>query len=499
MALFFGALWFVLCRHLSAHWNLNPQYGYGWIVPPLAAYLAARRWTTRPAASAPLKGMGALVIAGALVFGALWLVEAPNPDWRLISWLLALLIAGMSLATLAALGGRAWAAHFAFPILFTLTAVPWPTGIEIPVVQNLMRIVAMITVEALNFFHVPALQQGNVIEIGAGLLGVDEACSGVRSLQATLMASLFLGELYSFTFGKRLVLLVAGLIVALLTNVARTFFLAWNAAKDGLDAVEKWHDPAGFTILTGCLVVVWLLALLLDHDPAEVPATPPDARPSGSWSTTFAAALCAWLAVVFVGTELWFSRNEVVESQWQLTAPAGSEKMPLPPATVEMLQFDQGVARTWKREDGVTWVMYFFEWKPGPVRSRILARMHRPENCLPAAGLLRAEERGIISVDAGGFRLPFQASRYETRGGEPIFVYFCPWQNRTGGIQHEEFSGSAQMASLRAVLRGERRLGQQVAQFAAFGFRDAAKADAALRAEVEKLIQPTGVQPAVPK
>jgi hypothetical protein len=78
-------------------------------------------------------------------------------------------------------------------------------------------------------------------------------------------------------------------------------------------------------------------------------------------------------------------------------------------------------------------------------------------------------------------------------------VYFCPWQNRTGGIQHEEFSGSAQMASLRAVLRGERRLGQQVAQFAAFGFRDAAKADAALRAEVEKLIQPTGVQPAVPK
>jgi hypothetical protein len=202
--------------------------------------------------------------------------------------------------------------------------------------------------------------------------------------------------------------------------------------------------------------------------------------------------------VVFIGTEMWFSRAEVVESQWQLVAPPDSEKMPLPPATLEMLQFDHGVARTWKADGGATWVMYFFEWKPGPVRSRILARMHRPENCLPAAGLLRAEQRGTVSVEAGGLSLPFEASRYETKSGDWIYVYFCPWQNRAGGIQAEEFSGSAQMASLRAVWRGERRLGQQVAQFAVFGFRDGEQADAAFRREVERLIRPAD-QPAVPK
>jgi len=28
-----GALWFVLCRHLSGEWAINEQYNYGWFVP----------------------------------------------------------------------------------------------------------------------------------------------------------------------------------------------------------------------------------------------------------------------------------------------------------------------------------------------------------------------------------------------------------------------------------------------------------------------------------
>ena len=96
-------------------------------------------------------------------------------------------------------GGNSWLRHFTFPILFFLVAVPWPTSLEQIVIQGLMRIDALINVEILTAIGIPAVQLGNVIEVGSGFVGIDEACTGIRSLQATFMVSLFLGEFYGFS------------------------------------------------------------------------------------------------------------------------------------------------------------------------------------------------------------------------------------------------------------------------------------------------------------
>src|SRR5437660_5428977 len=99
------------------------------------------------------------------------------------------------------------------------------------ITQTLMRAVTTVNVFGLNIVGVPALQHGNVIEVGSGLIGIEEACSGVRSIQATLMISLFLGELYSFTIGRRLLLVAAGGLLAFVSNLARTAILVWVGAK----------------------------------------------------------------------------------------------------------------------------------------------------------------------------------------------------------------------------------------------------------------------------
>src|SRR6266478_6737593 len=133
-------------------------------------------------------------------------------------------------------GGWPWLRHFAFPILFFLVAVPWPIHFEQVVVQGLMRAVAAINVSLLNIGGIPALQHGNVIEVGSGLIGIEEACSGVRSLQATLMISLFLGELYSFSVAGRFVLVIAGCVFAFICNLVRTGILVWLGAHRGASA-----------------------------------------------------------------------------------------------------------------------------------------------------------------------------------------------------------------------------------------------------------------------
>ena len=126
-----------------------------------------------------------------------------------------------------------------------------------------MRVVTATNVFSLNLLGIPALQRGNVIEIASGLIGIEEACSGVRSLQATLMISLFLGELYAFNVPRRVLLVLLGGLLAFLCNLVRTAILVWIGVNRGIDAIHSWHDPAGFSILIVCLAGLWLLSLAL--------------------------------------------------------------------------------------------------------------------------------------------------------------------------------------------------------------------------------------------
>src|SRR6202171_695101 len=263
----FGLLRLETIKHLNGEWSFNPQYAYGWSVPVLALYLFWKRWATRPAPAPPGQRMFAIALLFfcALIFLPARFLSEANPDWRLLSWAFSLTAVIISATCIFLAGGRPWLRHFAFPIVFFLVAVPWPTHIEQFVVQNLMHAVTAINVAFLNIAGIPAVQKGNVIEVGTGLIGIEEACSGVRSIQATLMVSLFLGELYSFKVLARMILVFAAGVLAFFCNLVRTAILVWVGAHKGIKAIETWHDPAGLTILLFCLFGLWALSLILQR------------------------------------------------------------------------------------------------------------------------------------------------------------------------------------------------------------------------------------------
>src|SRR5205823_5621595 len=121
-------------------------------------------------------------------------------------------------------GGWPWAKHFAFPLSFLLLAVPWPARME-AIAQPLMRADATVTSEICSALDIPAIQSGNLIEISVGLIGIEEACSGIRSLQATLMLSLFFGEFFMLSVSRRWMLIVIAAVAAFVFNVGRTVVL----------------------------------------------------------------------------------------------------------------------------------------------------------------------------------------------------------------------------------------------------------------------------------
>jgi exosortase len=484
----FAGLWCLLIKHLSAYWAANPQYGFGWFGPLVCAYLFFIRWVTKPPAgdaSSPAVPWLFWIVGFALL--PTWLIEQPNPDSRLVSWMLSLEVVGLSLCAIYFLGGRTWLRHFAFSICFILTTLPWPAGLEMFVTQSLMQASTWVTVALLHAVHISALQHGNIIELKTGLLGIDEACSGVRSLQATLMVSLFLGALYRASTWRRTILVLSGVLIAYLCNVGRTFFLCWVAAKDGTESISKWHDPAGFVILTLCFFTLWGVAHLFSGSPVKFQRSMESA--SRPIPRAMANILAAWLVVTLLGTEIWYRAHETGETlHWSFELPAAKDQFSALAVPEDL--GDERRAASWTESDGSRWTAFFFKWDAGPPGARILARLHRPENCLPAAGYKLRVDRGMIAVKAKELTIPFHAMEFDC-DGQQASVFYCLWQDRlkSGEKLRMRDNWDGHLLGLESVLLGERNLGQQTLEIVIFGYDSSEQAEDALRRQMENLIR----------
>jgi exosortase/archaeosortase family protein len=365
-------------------------------------------------------------------------------------------------------------------------------AVEDFVIQGLTQAATVVTVTCLNLFHIPALQHGNVIEVKTGLIGVDEACSGVRSLQATLMVSLFFGELYRSSKLRRVVLVFSGALIAFLCNVGRTSLLAAIAAKDGPESISNWHDPLGFMVLAVCLLLIWGLARLVSGPLPKLPTSKPAPTPTLlPWQ--WVAGLGAWVFFTVAAVEAWYRSHETKDnSHWSVVWPISKKDfsdLAIRKPDADVLAFDEGRGAAWDNDDGSRWVAYFFKWAEGPARSRILARMHRPENCLPAAGYHLREDRGTITVKAKNLLIPFRALDYEYVG-ERFYVFFCLWEDRSMQPDRPRIQDEwTRSAKLESVLLGERNLGQQVLEIVISGYGSAQEAETALRGQMEDLIK----------
>jgi exosortase len=440
-----GVLWFILVRHLSNEWSVSEQYNYGWFVPFFAAYLFWLRWQDRPDPR-PVAGRTGSVLAAVtvvLAFATLFplrLFEIGNPDWRPLEWLHAAIAVFVTLALIWKIGGKPWLRHFAFPLAFIFVAVPWVAPIEVPIVQGLMRVVAFIASETLNLCGIPARLEGSVIRLNTGLVGVNEACSGVRSLQTSLMIGLLFGELKRLSIPRRLLLVFAAAATAFVANCIRTFFLVWIAATRGLPSEGQWHDVAGYAIVAATFLVSLGAAALLSHKKptaSQSVRTPQTAIPDPISdfilpTSYFVVALC-WLLVLELGVHFWYRLHErerdlVRSDQWTVRWPEsapGFRDVHIDALVQSTLRYDLGRQAAWPvpqlapaataERVPICW-MSFFRWNPGGT-SILRARAHRPDICLPNLGWRQISDHGVRNYPvAGKFALPFRHSSFARNG-----------------------------------------------------------------------------------
>ncbi|MFA6286335.1 MAG: exosortase/archaeosortase family protein [Opitutaceae bacterium] len=460
-----AALWLPLLVRLSQAWRAEPDQAYGWAVPLLALYLAWERWQTSPAPREP-SSIGR--VASWLLLGGAWLILAPllavleaNPLWPTAQWMGAGTAVAATLAGMVLLGGGRWAAHFIFPAGFILTALTWPAMVRGGLFGLLAPFNAGVAAELVSAGGHPAVATGNVIEVAGGLVGVDEACSGLRSVQAAVMLGWFFGEFYLLGAARRIALVLGALGLALVGNLARTTFLAWQAASHGLAAEERWHDLAGGVVLLVVLAGTAAMAARLARG-----RTPPVMRASAAPVIRCGGVAVLWAVlaggvIAETAARGWYvwrdHRHGIERVRWVLNAQhEGWRPVTLPKASQVMLRCThiQGLAHG--RDAGTADALaYVLRWE-GDVT--LTGEWHTPSVCLPAAGVRLAGEMPPLVLTPAGVPVSFE--HYRFKAGEQVqHVFFARWDEREARSFDEGHSFISDVTGyrLRRVLEGRRR------------------------------------------
>lgn len=479
------ACWVASVRIIWNDWRVDPQYSYGMLVPLLVGGLLLRRWEDRPAPTRLSRGgrAGGMVflLTGSLLLTLVIPLDEGNPDWRPLGLAASIASVVVTLAVLFQLGGRSWLKHFFFPITFFLIAVPWPRNFEQSVMSGLMSWNTSTTMEILHWSGYEAIRQGNLILLPVGVLGIEEACSGIRSLQSGLMVALFFGEVFRLHPIRRVMLLLVALFAALAGNILRSALLAVVASRQGIDAVSVWHDPAGLIVLVITVSAVIACALRWKRKGSfrsgvngvgKHSAKTPIQRGAGElWnpSLPFLFSVLSIILGSMLLTEVWFRIHDLPSGrgwEWEISRRVGVpgvSDVPIAPGTLRMMFYPEGFSEKWIGSSKETAQSFFLSWPAGRTALQSV-RMHSPEVCLSNIGM-----RMEGALDDAEFGSPAGMIRLHgwlfSQHGRPVYVFHAIMEQGSASSERESVDDSLK-ARLRNVVQGKRNRGQRMVEVA---------------------------------
>lgn len=293
-------------------WKLQDEYAFGFIVPLFVAYVLFERWNglrstllpeqPRPATTADNRWLLVTlqVIAVLMSLGGILLIfvgslyRAMEGQNLITSNFIAfgfanLLLGATFLYSSPDAGGNAvplrerwtFAMMFLFPALIWMLSVPMFGAVNKAISTLLMNQVAVVVYYSFDVLGYAIVREGSVLKLPLGDVGVEDACSGIRSLTACLFAGSFLGAVYFKQLWKKVFLVGTAMFFAFLNNIFRSLFLtAWAYAKGptGLDGhvhlfgmdLGNVHDFTGWVVL-GITVLCLLLLVKLFSIELEKP------------------------------------------------------------------------------------------------------------------------------------------------------------------------------------------------------------------------------------
>lgn len=400
-------------RRLVDDWRVDENYSHGFLIPVISGYAV---WTQREKLSAlPIEPRW--MIGGALMLLAALMLFAGVMGAELYITRLSLVVSLVALTVY--FGGFGWLRQLLFPIGLLLFALPVPNIIFNQIAFPLQLIASDLATRAIKLAGIPALREGNVIELAQMKLQVVEACSGIRSL-VTLAALAVVYVYFAETRRwRRIVLVVSVIPIAVLANAARVTVTGMLAHHRGVQAAEGFlHSFSGLAVFLVAIVLLLALAQALNLADRFFPSTKPHEETTkekrrgdgatASWgdAQNNVAAILRDASCGFVGKSIWpmvvfllltagityyltqsADREQAPPRMWLAELPAELdvwrqvEAQTLNDRTQRELGADDYLSRTYSNQQAYAYLFIAFHNS-----QRHRQTFHSPQNCIPGSG-----------------------------------------------------------------------------------------------------------------
>jgi exosortase len=246
------ALYAEILADLAAEWWSVPSSSYGMLIPPLAGsivYMNRKALFAVPAIPDVrglwLTALGCLILIGGHLAAEFFLAR---------------------LSTVIIAAGLAWTFWgprrlklLTFPFVLLSTMVPLPAIMYNAIAVPLQLFASGAATSAAQAVGVSIYRQGNVIQLANTSLGVAEACSGLQSLSALLVASLLIGFVENGSTLGRVFLFLLAAPLAVLVNVLRITGTAILADYRLEFALGFYHSFSGWLVFLVGFGGLWVL------------------------------------------------------------------------------------------------------------------------------------------------------------------------------------------------------------------------------------------------
>lgn len=396
-----------LSIRLWPQWRHNPDLSHG-LFMPIVFLVLLHEARSGPQRFLAFNAANAFSLIGCVLAGLLALATAglyaASVDWShaLVNLMLALSLALFLTGGLIVFANRSirlipfnWTAIVAAGLW--LLTVPIPPGTYTRLTLTLQLWVSEAVLRSLHVLGIAAVRHGNIIDLANASVGVEEACSGVRSLVSCIFAAVFFSAtLVRRTWARGLILALAAPL-ALVMNFLRSLTLTL-LANNGVDISGNWHDLTGFAVLGVTAGLLGTLAVLLERRasnttlPATISATTAAPR-SAQWILSAGVLSAAALTTFFIvntrpslpaasvqAPDLFSLLPEQVPG-WEV----GTANLYAFSGTLQTEHLAQRNYVLPAESDRTEIIIYVAYWRPGQASVSLVAS-HTPDACWPGSG-----------------------------------------------------------------------------------------------------------------
>lgn len=233
---------------MLGQWMTDEDMGHGFSVPFVVLWIIWRerdRWNTRDYEASPWGLVILLLGLGLHVIGAVGAGLFASAAALLLS------VTG----TIVTFGGFRLLRSWIFPMILALFMLPKLAVVYNQVTLPMQLLASKLAASMLTFSGAAVIREGNILDIGGHRIEVAEACNGIRYMLPLGFSGVVFAYLFDEKSWMRIVLLIAAVPTAVVANAVRVAAIALVPALD----TGVPHTLAGLLIFVVCMGVLALV------------------------------------------------------------------------------------------------------------------------------------------------------------------------------------------------------------------------------------------------